>query len=146
MDRRRELTRAISFSLAVLAIPVALSAAFFVALLVPLGESPTVHNHEELRNVGFGYPKPWVHQDARFYGAPRSFPGSVEFGSPLEVVTSADTGAFLVDWSIFTGAILVVLLLAAGVIRVAGVIRGPTPTTGDPTGVAIPICGAKLRA
>ena len=111
---------AVSASLALFAIPFSIVAAFLIAVLVPAGQSATVHNHQELRAAGYGYPRPWFHQDLTMRADPVSYPDYEPWQNPQEVPTSIDGGAFLVDWAVIATVLAAVLLIVAGLIRLAG--------------------------
>lgn len=79
----------------------------------------TVSDRHDLRDVAFGWPMAWVHQDQRSFDPP--FPWMTNLSSPWEHPVSVSTGAFVADVAIaFAGvmtALVALVLVVSLVIR-----------------------------
>jgi len=81
-----------------------------LVLVSPFMTTETVHNYDELKEVSFGFPIPFVIQDQSHYDPP--FPYDMSFSSPWETSTTIDLGAFILSIFIvnFVGVFLFRLL------------------------------------
>lgn len=79
-----------------------------LVLISPFMSKVTVQSAEELKNVTFGFPLPFVSQDQSQYDPP--FPYDASLASPWENPTTIDIGAFLLS-------VIIVNFLGAFVFR-----------------------------
>jgi len=81
-----------------------------------LSARATVHSRHDLRDVAFGAPWPWLHQDDRWMDPP-SFPQQFSLNSPWETPTSLSLWAFLADVSLIIGVFAAFWLIGAALRR-----------------------------
>jgi hypothetical protein len=98
---------AVSIVLVAVAVGVVWCAAWF--------DRATVQNRHDLKDVAFGMPWPWLHQDDRAWGPP--FPQQLSLDSPWENPTSVSLWAFLADVAVVAGVLAALWLIGAALRR-----------------------------
>jgi hypothetical protein len=86
-----------------------------VVCFIALSDRTTLQSRHDLRDVAFGAPWPWLHQDDRWMGPP--FPHEMSLDSPWENPTSVSLWAFLADVAVVLGVLLGLWLIGAALMR-----------------------------